>query len=102
MLDHFHIIQIMCVVWSLKTAQELYVTPVVAIAMEEPLQLVDSLADHPVRNEFKVNQVSFSYELTNALHIILLHYTLCCILATQSKDVNMCIYCNIGVCILYC
>ena len=56
------------------------VTPVVAIAMEEPLQLVDSLADHPVRIEFKVNQVSFSCELVTALQFIVLHYMLCCIL----------------------
>ena len=45
------------------------VTPVVAIAIEKTLQLADSLADHPVRIEFKVNQVSFSCELTTALHV---------------------------------
>ena len=58
-------------------------TPVVAIAIEKPLQLADSLADHPVRIEFKVNQVSFTCELATALHIILLHCMLCCILATH-------------------
>ena len=63
MLDHFHIIPIMCVVWSLKTAQELIVTPLVAIVIKKLLQPADSLADHPVRIEFKVNQVSFSCEL---------------------------------------
>ena len=45
------------------------VIPVVAIAIEKPLQLADSLANHPVRMEFKVNQVSFTCELATALHV---------------------------------
>ena len=42
------------------------VTPVVAIVIEKPSQLADSLADHPIRIEFKVNQVSFTCELATA------------------------------------
>ena len=34
--------------------------PVVAIAIEEPYQLADSLADNPVRIKFEVNQVRLS------------------------------------------
>ena len=67
------------------------VTPVVAIAIEELLQL-GCLADHPVRNEFKVKQISFSCELVTALHIILLHYMICYILATLVK----CTMCHLG------
>ena len=42
------------------------VTPVVAIVIEKPSQLADSLADHPIRIEFEVNQVSFTCELATA------------------------------------
>ena len=43
--------------------------PVVAIVIEKPSQLADSLANNPLRIEFKVNQVSFSCELVTALHV---------------------------------
>ena len=46
--------------------------PVVTIAIEKPSQLADSLANTPVRIEYKVNQVSFSCELVTALHVALL------------------------------
>ena len=37
--------------------------PVVAIALERPSQLADSLVDSPIRIEFNVNQVCFSCQL---------------------------------------
>ena len=65
-LDHFHIIPIVC---SVKPEDHpKIVTPVVAIVIKKLLQLPDSLADHPVRIEFKVNQVNFTCELATALH----------------------------------
>ena len=60
------------------------VTPVVAIVIEKPSQLADSLADHPIRIEFKVNQVSFSCELAAALQHV------CCILATHVCECTVC------------
>ena len=45
--------------------------PVVTIVIEKPSHLADSLANTPVRIEYKVNQVSFSCELVTALHVAL-------------------------------
>ena len=89
-----HIITIRLIVCSVKPEDRpRIVAPLVAITMEEPLQLADSLANHPVRiDQFKVNQVSFSCELATALHIILLHYMLCCILAVKCLSVQCAIW----------
>ena len=66
-LDYFHIIPIMC---SVKPeVRPRVVTPELAFLIEKHLQLADSLANHPVRMEFKVNQVSVSCKLAAALHV---------------------------------
>ena len=69
------------------------VTPVVAIVIEKPSQLADSLADHPIKIEFKVNQVSFPCELATALHHCITLHHVCCILATH---VSECTVCHLG------
>ena len=45
--------------------------PVVAMVIEKPSQLADSLTNHPDMIEMKVNQVSFSCEQVTALHVAL-------------------------------
>ena len=54
---------------QLKCVGSRFVTPVVAIVIEKPSQLANSLANHPIRIEFEVNQVSFTCELATALHV---------------------------------
>ena len=44
--------------------------PVVAIVIEKPSQLVDSLTNNPPQDEFKVNQVSFTCELILIEHAL--------------------------------
>ena len=114
-----------------------------AIAIEKPLQLADSLGNHSVRIEFKVNQVSFTCEVATALYVywqlmlsvqctiwdvdahilfvfirelvlevvheLIYVFTYICVslamyvrMSYPSNGVNMCIYRNIGLCILYC
>ena len=69
------------------------VTPVVAIAIEKPLQLANNLANHPFRIEFKVNQVSFSCELATALHVYWqLVLSVQCVIWDVDAHILFCVY----------
>ena len=65
------------------------VTPVVAIVIEKPSQLADSLADHPIRMEFEVNQVSFTCELATALHV---YWHIKCTVCHLGCTHSVCVY----------
>ena len=80
------------------------VTPVVVIVIEKPSQLADSLADHPIRIEFEVNQVSFTCELATA-HCItcVVHRELVLTVQCAMWDVDAvfhtCVHINPALCV---
>ena len=105
MLDHFHIIYIYTYysdhVCSVKPeGRPRIVIPVVAIAIEKPLQLADSLANHPFRIEFKVNQVSFICELATAMNVYWqLMLTVQCVTWDMDAVSHTCIHIHPALCV---
>ena len=81
------------------------VTPVVAIVIEKPSQLADSLADHPIRIEFEVNQVSFTCELATARCCItcVIHWELVlsiqCVMWDVDAVFHTCVHINPALCV---